>query len=180
MKKPSAAIDPREIFLHAYHFHECDHRLRKGPSSKDIDEVAIIAHPSMVLSAFASELYLKCLVYVDTGNVPRGHDLKGLFLRLDSSTKKRLEDLWNESLKRPERQKELDRIRGLPEGDQLQTNLLSVLVKCSNAFQELRYLYETKRGYFLLHDFPDMLRTVIPERFPDWGFVTPTKNVVRT
>jgi hypothetical protein len=60
MKKPSKGThDPHEIFLHAYHFHECDHRLRKGPSSKDIEEVALIAHPSMVLSAFASELYLK-------------------------------------------------------------------------------------------------------------------------
>jgi len=180
MKKPSAALDPHEIFLHAYHFHECDHRLRKGPSSKDIDEVAIIAHPSMVLSAFASELYLKCLVCVETGNVPRGHDLKGLFLGLDSSTKKRLEDLWNESLRRPERQRELDCIRGLPGGDQLQTDLPNAIGISSKAFEELRYLYETKSSKFLLGDFPDMLHKVILERFPDWGFVTPTKNVVRT
>jgi len=54
MKKPSKGThDPHEIFLHAYHFHECDNRLRKGPSSKDIEEVALIAHPSMVLSALA-------------------------------------------------------------------------------------------------------------------------------
>ena len=180
MKKPSAAIDPREIFLHAYHFHECDHRLRKGPSSKDIDEVAIIAQPSMVLCAFASELYLKCLLYVETGKVPREHHLKSLFLRLDSSTKKRLEDLWNESLRSPDKQRGLDYIHGLPEGDRLQSDLLYVLGIGSNAFEELRYFYETKRSYFLLHDFPDMLHAVILERFPDWGFVTPTKNVVRT
>jgi Family of unknown function (DUF5677) len=180
MKKPSAALDPHEIFLHAYHFHESDHRLRKGPSTKDIDEVMLIAHPSMVLSAFASELYLKCLLCVETGKVPKEHHLKSLFLRLDLSTRKRLQDLWNESLKRPERQRELDCIRGLPEGDQLQPDLLNVLGLCSNAFEELRYLYETKGSYFLLHNFPDMLHTVILERFPDWGFVTPTKNVVRT
>jgi len=42
-KPPKGTHDPHEIFLHAYHFHERDHRLRKGPSSKDIEEVALIA-----------------------------------------------------------------------------------------------------------------------------------------
>jgi len=36
-----------------------------------------------------------------------------------------------------------------------------------------------KAANFLLGDFPDMLHKVILERFPDWGFVTPAKNVVR-
>lgn len=180
MKRPPAKLDPHEIFLHAYHFHECDHRLRKGPTSAVLNDVLIIAHPSMVLSAFASELYLKCLLCIETGNVARGHDLKGLFLRLELSTRKRLEDLWNVSLERPERQRELDRIRGMPEGDQLQADLLSVLGKCSNAFEELRYFYEKKRGYFLLGGFPDMLHAVILDRFPEWGFITPATNVVRT
>ncbi len=173
-------LDPHEIFLHAYHFHESDHRLRKGLSSEDIDEVALIAHPSMVLCAFASELYLKCLLCIETGKVPREHHLKSLFLRLESSTRKRLEDLWNESLRRPERQRELNCIRKLPEGDRLQFDLLYILGIGANAFEELRYLYETKRSYFLLHDFPDMLHTVILERFPDWRFVPHNKNVVRT
>src|ERR1019366_9390578 len=169
MKKPSVALDPHEIFLHAYHFHECDHRLRKGPSSKDLDEVALIAHPSMVLSAFASELYLKCLLCIETGKVPRGHELKGFFLRLDPSTRKRLEDLWNESLGRAERKREFACLRKLPEGDRLQSDLLYALGISANAFEELRYLYETKRSYFLLGDFPDMLHKVIFEKFPDWG-----------
>jgi hypothetical protein len=181
MKKPSVALDPHEIFLHACHFHECDHRLRNSLSStQDNNEVALIAHPSMVLCAFAIELYLKCLLCIETGKVTKGHDLKGLFLRLDPSTRKRLEDLWNESLKRPEKQRNFDGIRKLPEGDQLQSDLLYVLGIGSNAFEELRYLYETKRSHFLLDDFPDMLHAVILEKFPDWRLVTPTKNVVRT
>jgi hypothetical protein len=134
----------------------------------------------MVLCAFAIELYLKCLLCIETGKVTKEHDLKGLFLRLDSSTRKRLEDLWDESLRRPDKQRGLDCIRGLPEGEQLQTDLLYVLGIGSHAFEELRYLYETKRSKFLLHDFPDMLHRVILEKFPDWGFVTPTKSVVRT
>jgi hypothetical protein len=61
-----------------------------------------------------------------------------------------------------------------------QTDLLYILGIGANAFEELRYLYETKRSYFLLHNFPDMLHTVILERFPEWGFAPPTENVVRT
>jgi hypothetical protein len=164
MKKPSKTThDPHEIFLHAYHFHECDHRLRKGPSSKDIEEVALIAHPSMMLSAFASELYLKCLLCIENHKVPNEHNLKSLFLRLDFPTRKRIEDLWDEDLRRPDRERELNFIRGLPEGEQLQSDLQNVLGIGGNAFIELRYLYETKRSYFLLQNFPDMLQKVILE-----------------
>jgi hypothetical protein len=180
MKKPSkAAHDPHEIFLHAFHFHESDHRLRNSISTKDPNQVALIAHPSMVLSVFASELYLKCLLCIETDKVPRGHDLKGLFLRLNLSTRKRLEDLWDESLRRPERQRELNCIRGLPEGDRLQSDLLYILGIGANAFEELRYLYETKRSYFLLHNFPDMLQKVILEKRPSWGIVPPAQNIIR-
>jgi HEPN domain-containing protein len=52
----------------------------------------------MVLS---SELYLKCLICIETGkSPPKGHDLKALFLRLDLPTRKYIEDLWDEDLKR--------------------------------------------------------------------------------
>src|SRR5580700_2055988 len=77
MKKPSKApIDPHEIYLHAFRFHENDHRLRNSISPEDPNEVMLIAHPSMMLSAFASELYLKCLLCIETGKVHTGHDLK--------------------------------------------------------------------------------------------------------
>ena len=89
-------------------------------------------------------------------------------VHIDSSTRKRLEDLWDESLRRPDKQRGLDCIRGLPEGEQLQTGLLYALRISSNAFEELRYFYETKRSHFLLDDFPDMLHAVILEKFPEF------------
>jgi hypothetical protein len=174
-----AAYEPRDIFMHAYHFHESDHRLRDTISSKNLDQVAIIAHPSMVLSAFASELYLKCLLCIETGSVPKGHNLRDLFLRLDASTRKHIDDLWDEELRRPHKQRELNFIRGLPGGDQLQTNLSYVLEISAKGFEELRYIYETDCPRFLLGEFPNILHKVILERHPEWRFPPPTKHVVR-
>jgi hypothetical protein len=169
-KTPKAALDPHKIFLHAFHFHESDHRLRNSVSSDNPDQIMLIAHPSMVLSAFATELYLKCLLCIETGRVPNEHNLKSLFLRLDLSTRKRLEDLWDEDIRHPERQKALGYIRRLPEGDQLQLDLMYALDVGANAFIELRYLYETQSSHFILSDFPNILRKVILERFPSWTF----------
>ena len=39
----------------------------------------------------------------------------------------------------------------------------------ANSFIELRYFYETNQTYFILGDFPDVLRTVILERQPSWA-----------
>lgn len=181
MKKPSKApIDPHEIYLHAFRFHESDHRLRNSISPEDPNEVMLIAHPSMMLSAFASELYLKCLLCIETGKVHTGHDLKSLFLRLDLQTRKHIENLWNEYTRRPDRQKELNCIRQLPGGERLQADLQHALDIGANAFIELRYLYETKRSYFILANFPDILQKVILEKTPpEWRFAPPTQHVIR-
>jgi len=38
-----------------------------------------VLRPGIVLSAFASETYLKCLLYLEVGHAPRTHDLHKLF-----------------------------------------------------------------------------------------------------
>ncbi|HEY8096675.1 MAG TPA: hypothetical protein VIE65_11380 [Methylobacter sp.] len=180
MKSSIAALDPYEIYLHAFHFHESDHRLRKSVSADDPNQVMLIAHPSMMLSAFASELYLKCLLCIETGKVHKGHDLKSLFLRLDLSTRKHLENLWNEDITRPERQKELNYIRQLPEGERLQLDLRYALDIGANAFIELRYFYETKRSFFILQNFPNILQKVIMEKSPpEWRYAPATQPIIR-
>jgi hypothetical protein len=180
MKKPlKAALDPHHIFLHAFYFHESNIRLRNSISPTNDNEVILVAHPSMVLCAFAIELYLKCLLCIETKKVPQEHNLKSLFLRLDLSTRRSLEALWDQDIGRPERQREINCIRTLPEGDRLQLDLLYALDAGANAFTELRYLYERKRSYFILHSFPGMLQKVILERFPCWKFAPPTQPIVR-
>jgi hypothetical protein len=170
MKKPSKpTLDPFRIFEHASHFHESDRRLSGSAPPDRPDLALLIAHPTMVLSAFASELYLKCLLCAETGRVPPQHNLKSLFRLLQPLTRRRLEDLWDEDIRRPARAKVMDLIRTLPGGERLRLDLPYAIDVGANSFIELRYIYENLAGtYFLLHDFPNLLRKVILERFPDW------------
>ncbi|HEY4847355.1 MAG TPA: hypothetical protein VIH87_06040 [Methylocella sp.] len=127
----------------------------------------------MVLSAFASELYLKCFLCAENGEVPNEHNLKTLFLRLAPSTRRRLEELWDEDIKQPHKQADFNLIRSLPEGQNLQLDLLYALDIGATAFIELRYFYEKKRAFFILGEFPSILRKVILEKFPHWAEMIP-------
>jgi hypothetical protein len=160
-----------KIFEHASHFHESDHRLRYTVPSDRPELIPLVAHPAMVLSAFASELYLKCLLCLEGRKVPKTHNLKKLFQNLLPDTKGRLETLWEIENRKPERQRVFNVIRTLDGGDKLRVDLLSVLDLGADAFEELRYICETGRSIFLLSDFPNLLRTVIIERKPGWGTI---------
>ncbi len=61
-------IDLQQIFNHAFRIFGTDHYLRN--SVKNSPRAMIVAIPSMVLSAFASELFLKCLLIIETGEPP--------------------------------------------------------------------------------------------------------------
>lgn len=71
-----AKLDPLRIFQHASRFHESDHRLRNSVPRDKPEQFPLIAHPAMVLSAFASELYLRCLLCIEPGIVPNTPNLK--------------------------------------------------------------------------------------------------------
>lgn len=168
-KSPKVQHDCFKIFQHAYHFHESDHRLRNTVPPDRPDQIPLVVHPAMVLSAFASELYLKCLLRLETGKVPQTHNLKALFRDLSPALRKQLEELWEAGM--PERQKVLDEIRKLPHGEELRTDLQYALDVGADAFRELRYFYETEKSIFLLSDFPNLLHKVILQRMPQWGTI---------
>lgn len=166
-RPPKAGLDPCKIFDHATHFHASDHRLQNTVPFDKPEQLPLVAHPSMVLSAFASELYLKCLLCIETGLVPNTHNLKKLFDGLKPSTKSRLEALWDEHLKSPQRKKIFDHLRTLPEGKNLRPDLEHALDLGADSFIELRYIYENGSVFFLLGEFPNLLRQTILERFPE-------------
>jgi hypothetical protein len=107
----------------------------------------------MVLSAFASELYLKCLLCLETGRAHRSHHLRNLFDKLQPTTQERLKALWEVESNKPARQRVLAHIRSLPGGERVKDDLPSVLQLGANAFQEIRYLYEMEKSDFLLNEF---------------------------
>jgi hypothetical protein len=180
-EKPAIPLDPVKIFLHAASFHKSYDFLCRSTANlaADADNLTkdqrfgIIAHPAMVLSVFASELYLKCLLCVEKGVVPAKHDLMVLFEGLDVSTRHELDDLWDADIRRPERKMVLDQIRQMPNGQNLRLDLRYALEKGANAFNELRYFYEREQSFFLLSDFPFLIRKAILRRMPSWTSLVP-------
>jgi hypothetical protein len=137
----------------------------------------LIAQPSMVPSAFASELYLKCLLCIENGKVPIEHNLKTLFLQLAQLTRRRIEELWDEDIKQPHRQETFNRIRSMPGAENLQLDLHYALTISATAFADLRYFYENQQAFFILDEFPNILRKVTLENCPHWT-VTPATPAI--
>jgi hypothetical protein len=129
----------------------------------------------MVLSALASELYLKCLICIETGRVPDAvHSLKKLFRQINRRHQARIEALWDLHVQLPDVVQSLSLIEAKA-GVQVPRDLAWALDVGSHGFIQLRYIYEPKGAEtkFLLGDFPRLLRIVILEIKPEWGSLCP-------
>src|SRR5271154_6582595 len=94
-KKPTRVSDPREVYNHANRFLGTDQAIRKIFGG-NMEWSTTIAPPTMVLSAFAAELYLKCILIIETGEAPANiHLLHVLYRRLGHKSKRRIEELWD-------------------------------------------------------------------------------------
>jgi hypothetical protein len=95
-KKPALKdIDPRAIFLHGNGFFLAGELLSSFDMNKNPQLAAEIGQAAMVLSALTSEVFFKCLICIETGLVPSGHDLDYLFKRLSASSRAEIEQIWN-------------------------------------------------------------------------------------
>lgn len=166
------APDPFKIFMNAERFRIADRLLR---SDQHRDLLVTVASPSMVLSAFASELYFKCIIAMETKGkpTPQSHDLEALFKMLSLASRKRLEQLWNIAEANPQ----VARMRAAllaTTGDTIPTDLAWSLKNGRSAFIRLRYVHEDDGmgTSFMLTDLPEMLRQVVVEMQPVWQFIT--------
>jgi hypothetical protein len=167
MKKPSKKIaDPRKIFEHAERFCWTDLHLRE---LRDQQVLPMILLPAMMLSAFASELYLKCLHLIDGNKMTEGHSLQELHQALQPLRQKRIETLWNAVM--VEQKQRLDIIDQTAKFQKFTRDLAMALKDGDQAFVRLRYVYEDTNFKFYLGDFHTVLRTAILEIQPSW--VTP-------
>jgi hypothetical protein len=164
-KKSERAIDPKVLFDHASKFLYADEYILRGKHIT-AQQVELIAQPSMVISAFTIELFLKCILLLEEQEVPDIHSLSGLFKRISHKRKRRIDELW-ERHARPF-------LAGFATSQGVPTDLSNALFQCSLAFQRLRYAYETNfQGVkFYLGDLPRILRNVILEIKPEWGVPT--------
>jgi hypothetical protein len=125
-----------------------------------------IAAPTMVLSAFAAELFLKCLLVMESGAAPPIHRLDLLFKRVSHKRQRRINELW-ETHGRP-------KLMPLCRALKLPSDLGNALSKCGTAFENVRYYYENpQKVVYYIGDFAWILMRVIVEIKPEWTPMEP-------
>lgn len=169
--KPS--IDARKIFTHVFAFQRAYETLRDSLLPKDgilpdAQNVGLLTHPVLVLSAFASELYLKTLICIETGDAPRGHDLLALFEALRVETRHEIDGLWDSDIRSPLKKGVLEKLQATECGKDVRYDLRYALKIGAKGFEMMRYFYENENSYFLLVDLPRILRRAILNRHSDW------------
>ena len=138
IKKPRPVPDPHHIYIHAVRFLFADNHIRQtSVGNKNVTDWNML--PAIVLSAFAAELFLKCLLILDGQTPPDAHHLKTLFKRLHNKKKARIEELWNKSVAaRSDEFENTERKLSI----KIPRDLQSALADCGNAFEGMRYVYE--------------------------------------
>jgi hypothetical protein len=166
MNKPiKPRIDPLKIYMNAEAYRMA-YIILGTQGNKDPQLMSTIASPQMVLSAFAIELYFKCLLCIETGSAPQTHNRKALFRELGPKTKARIEHLWSvHAVNLEELWAMMEKTTGKP----IPRDFSSLLDLSGRAFSEIRYVHEDPTGSFLVGDLPPVLRIVILERQPLWA-----------
>jgi hypothetical protein len=156
---------PLRIFMNAERFRQADLLLR----SFDDQQIAVaVASPALILSAFASEIYLKCIICLETGELAHGHHLKNLFRQIGPCTRRAIQQRWDAYVSSPLKQRLYAK-----NGSPVPVDLDWTLSEGSSAFTFLRYIHEVDnlKTKFLLGDFPNILRDVIIQMRPQWAFM---------
>jgi len=161
---------PQSIFVHGDGFFKAAISMNKNPSDSGFDPFCFAA--LVTNSAFASELYLKCLIHLESGQLIKDeHNLHKLFQKLSEKTQQEIEGPFNAELAKAatydlsqasEQSKRV--ISSRPK------TLREALKVGGKAFVEWRYLYEYgETGHFGLFPLPAILRNTILSRKPDWA-----------
>ncbi|MFP5468765.1 MAG: HEPN domain-containing protein [Alphaproteobacteria bacterium] len=120
----------------------------------------------IVNSSFSSELYLKCIIIIESGDSPHGHDLEKLFNQLKNETKNIIETRWNaERFQQWAILDEVDRLAGGPVNAR---TLRVALAREGKSFESWRYAHEPgKLPNFSLGSLPTILNAHILDIKPE-------------
>jgi hypothetical protein len=159
-KKPFESIDPKSVFQLACKFAAAEQHLRHTSNPN----AGYMASPSMVMSAFTSELFLKCLLLLEGKDIARIHSLNVLYQKLSPNQKRRIEEAWNREA-RP-KVEQLNQKFGFDRP----SDLPNALVTCGRTFEHMRYAYEDPdRQAFYLGQLPAILWRAIVAIRPEWA-----------
>jgi hypothetical protein len=128
--------DPAAIFLFAEQYKHASNWLALSRRNGFEHEVRI---PAVVCSAFALELFLKCLLVIE-GRKSTGHDLRELFDSLSDDAKTRIRDRFAPRL--PEAQQMIRESAAAAGVDAPHVDFDSILDLSKAAFVQTRYIYE--------------------------------------
>jgi hypothetical protein len=167
MAHKTGPINPAKVFEQADCFYQALAVLC-NVDPENIQLGVMLGEPVMVIGALTIELFLKCLVCIETSEVPRSHDLKELFSRLSEPTQNRIQTEWDAGIA-TRRAKEWDDLEHRF-GVKIARDLPSALAVGSRSFELIRYSYEgnTKDLQYYLQDLPALLGRVILEMRPEF------------
>jgi hypothetical protein len=157
-------LTPRIVFRSAQQYHAACERLRSAPSKQ---EAFAVAYPCLFMACMASELYLKCMVFSFSGQVPRHHNLEKLYKNLPDEVQELISTRWEARrvLLRPQIQAITRHF-----GKAVDTSLVGAFRGASLWNEDLRYLWEQRDdGYNLFQDMPHILQDIIMNELrPEW------------
>lgn len=133
----------KQIFLQARRFRNAGNLISQALSQTN--DVDMHIGPIIVNKAFATELYLKCIYYIEKGRAPKkgGHDLGKLFRQLSNESRDTISGYF-EALNSMD-PLHLELKKHVPELDE---SLEKILDAASHAFVSWRYNYEYKPTSF--------------------------------
>jgi hypothetical protein len=141
----ATSFSAREMFLHGWQFELTLYVLNERAQleiDKRTDNLATVPLKSMVVnSAFALEIYLKCLHFLDHSTlIRREHRLRKIFAALLPGTQQQIRDEYAILMKADSQRVVIDIWKRAKGWDM--TDFDFVLVEASSAFEEWRYAYE--------------------------------------
>lgn len=164
-KVPSA----REMFNEGCAYLAAQHILDRAMSDKIATlEVAL---PMFVMSAFASELFLKCMHIQAHGAFPKTHDLQRLVLGLPEDVRADIEKHWNAHYKSFTQAAKVVSVRN---NKDLILDFNKAIASQKDTFVRLRYTFSgksissTSDDTPMLDKLPYLLRNVLIQRNPEW------------
>jgi HEPN domain-containing protein len=167
---PLKQIDPLLIYIQAERFRVADRVLRSSKNTLDISRYTIL--PSLVNSALASELYMKCIILLETKKPAQGHHLGKLFSEISRDRQRFIEDVWtNDVISRNAKYHE--RLEAVV-GERIPVDLRTILADGGMAFVLFRYPYElSSLPNTGISDLPYALRPAVLHMKPEWSQLGP-------